>query len=102
MPVLRSYTTIPPVKVKKQLSSHFKQVASSTDLGIEFEKFLDEELDEEFDDDDDSDHVQQPFYLDNEFISYVPISQQHRPKQCWNYLPQYLKNLYLRNRNLRL
>jgi len=101
MPVLRSYTTIPPVKVKKQLSSHFKQVASSTDLGIEFEKFLDEELDEEFDDDDDSDHVQ-PFYLDNEFISYVPISQQHKSNQYWNCLPQYLKNLYLRNRNLRL
>lgn len=101
MPVLRSYTTIPSVKVKKQFPSHFKQVASSTDLGIQYQNFLDEELDEELDDNNDSDRFQ-TYNLGNEFIWFVPISQQHKPKQCWDYLPQYSRNLYLRNRNLRL
>jgi len=101
MPLLRSYTNTSVVKVKKQLPSYFKQVATSTDLGLEFEKFLGEEFDEEFDDDDDSDHFQ-PIYIGNDFISFVPIYQQHKPKHCWDYLSRYSKELYLRNRNLRL
>jgi hypothetical protein len=101
MPYLRSYTNSSVVKVKKELPSHFKQVASSSELGIEFEGFLDEEFDEEFDDDDDSDHFQ-PIYIGNDFISFVPIYQQHKPKHCWDYLSRYSKELYLRNRNLRL
>ena len=67
MPYLRSYTNSSVVKVKKELPSHFKQVASSSELGIEFEGFLDEEFDEEFDDDDDSDHFQ-PICIGNDFI----------------------------------
>ena len=101
MPLLRSYTNTPAVKVKKQLPSHFKQVATSSDLGLEFEKFLGEELDEELGDDDDSDHFQ-TYILNDDFISFVPIYQQHKPKHCWDYLSRYSKELYLRNRNLRL
>jgi hypothetical protein len=101
MPFLRSYTNSSVVKVKKELPSHFKQVASSSELGIEFEGFLDEEFDEEFDDDDDSDHFQ-PIYIGNDFISFVPIYQQHKPKHSWDYLSRYSSELYLKNRNLRL
>ena len=101
MPFLRSYTNSSVVKVKKELPSHFKQVAFSSELGIEFEGFLDEEFNEEFDDDDDSDHFQ-TYNLGNDFISFVPIYQQHKPKYCWDYLSRYSKELYLRNRNLRL
>jgi len=101
MPLLRSYTITSVVKVKKQLPSHFKHVATSTDLGLEFEMFLGEELDEELGDDDDSDHFQ-TYSIFNDFISFVPIYRQHKPKHCWDYLSRYSKELYLRNRNLRL
>jgi hypothetical protein len=101
MPMLRSYANTPSVKVKKQLPSHFKQVATSTDLGLEFEKFLGEELDEELGDDDDSDHFQ-TYSIFNDFVSFVPIRQQHQPKYFWDCISWYSRNLYLRNRNLRL
>ncbi|NBO60560.1 MAG: hypothetical protein EBU82_06255 [Flavobacteriia bacterium] len=100
MPVLRSFETTSVKKDTKQLTKHFKHVALSTDLGVEFESFLDEELDEQLDDDDDSDHFQ-PF-IANKAIWFALISQQQHLNSCGEYLPKYSKNLYLRNRNLRI
>lgn len=99
MPVLRSFATTSVKKNTNQLTRHFKHVALSTDLGVEFENFLDEELDEQLDDDD-SDHFQP--LIANKAIWFVFISQQQHLNYCGEYLPKYSKNLYLKNRNLRL
>ena len=100
LPMLRSVAYPAELRVKKELSNHSKQFLSTTDVGIEFENFVDEEFDEEFDDDD-LDHFN-TFHVSNDFISLVPIYQDQSIKFWRDYKPWYPNDLFLRNRNLRL